>query len=185
MSKHVIQLPVLERRVCDCCGAEGVSMTFQSEQFSYKTESGEVAQLAARVPVWTCDACGDQYTDSRAEEIRHESVCRYLGRLAPGEIKELRDALGYSQRDWAELTGFGIASIKRWETGALIQGVAQDRYMRLLRDSRNIVALKAMANGVAAETITKRRLTLRTELAEDTIALAKHFQLRPVGSEAA
>jgi putative zinc finger/helix-turn-helix YgiT family protein len=146
MSEHIIQLPVLERRVCDCCGAEGVSMTYQIEQFNYKAENGDVVQLAARVPVWTCDACGDQYTDSQAEEIRHESVCRHLGRLTPGEIRELRDTFGYSQRDWAELTGFGIASIKRWETGALIQGAAQDRYMRLLRDDKNVAALKIMAN---------------------------------------
>jgi putative zinc finger/helix-turn-helix YgiT family protein len=145
MSKSIVQLPVLERRVCDCCGAEGVRMSWQTEHFNYKTESDDVVELAAQVPVWACGACGDRYTDSQAEEIRHETVCRHLGRLTPREIRELRDALGYSQRDWAELTGFGIASIKRWETGALIQGLAQDRYMRLLRDNNNIAALKAMS----------------------------------------
>jgi len=158
-------------------------MSYQTELFNYKTEREDIVQLSARVPVWKCDACGDQYTDSNAEEIRHHTVCEYLQRLTPVAVKALRERIGYSQSQWADLTGFGIASVKRWETGALIQGLAQDRYMRLLRDQRNIAALRDMAAGVKSG--TKRHRKFCTELSADVIAQAPLFQLRLVGAAAA
>src|SRR5262249_13840407 len=143
--------------VCSCCGERRVHMSYQTELFNYKTDHDEIVELSARVPVWKCDACGDQYTDGSAEEIRHQAVCEYLQRLTPAEIKAMRERLGYSQSQWADLTGFGIASVKRWETGALIQGLAQDRYLRLLRDHRNITALRDMVAGVRSAAKRNRK----------------------------
>ena len=37
-----------------------------------------------------------------------------------------------SRTDFAELTGFGEATLNRWERGAVIQNRANDRYLRLL-----------------------------------------------------
>jgi putative zinc finger/helix-turn-helix YgiT family protein len=183
MSKQVITLPQGEKRVCDCCRAQAVWMSYATEHFNYKTEQGEVVELSAQVPVWTCEACGDRYTDHRAEEIRHARVCEFLGRLTPAEIRELREAIGYTQSQWADLTGFGVASVKRWESGALIQGLAQDRYMRLLREQRNITALQIMA-GISERPATKKA-AFRTELPAVAVAHAAVFQLRVVTPAAA
>jgi putative zinc finger/helix-turn-helix YgiT family protein len=150
-------------------------MSIEKEHFNYRTETGDLVELSAEVPVWTCPDCGDQYTDERAEDARHAAVCEYLGRLTPDEIKTLREGLNLSQSQWAELTGIGIASIKRWETGHLIQGLAMDRYLRLLRHDRNVVALQRM-HGKGRE---PGRLHFRTVLPPDVVEQAACFKLRP------
>jgi putative zinc finger/helix-turn-helix YgiT family protein len=181
MSKQIIQFPHSETRKCECCGAQDVFMTYENETFNYQTEDDGVVQLVARVPVWTCGGCEEQSTDERAEDIRHETVCEFLGRLAPAKIKEIRKRIGMSQNQFAELTGFGIASIKRWESGALIQGLAQDRYMRLLEDGRNVTALQRQPGTKAAT----KKPQFRTELSPHVVAQATLFVLRVPNSAAA
>jgi len=131
MQNNVISLPTAEVRECAHCGSNSARLGFQEEQFPYGAGKDQVL-LTARVPVWTCNACGLQYTDGDAEDVRHAEICRYLGRLAPIEMRSIREHYGLSQQAWSERTGFGVASIKRWETGNLIQGEAADRYLRLL-----------------------------------------------------
>lgn len=175
MPSEVILLPNSETRTCDCCGAHDVRMSHETELFNYKNEDGAVVQLSAQVPAWTCYACGEQFTDDRAEDLRHEAVCAYLKRLCPREIKKLRESSALSQVDWASLTGFGVASVKRWESGALIQGLAQDRYMRLLRDTKNLAALQAMQE--SAHALMPKR-AFRTSISAETIMHASTFRLR-------
>ncbi|HEY6254395.1 MAG TPA: type II TA system antitoxin MqsA family protein [Xanthobacteraceae bacterium] len=174
MSKETIHVLNTERRSCGCCGAEDIRMSFETERFNYKTENGEVVELSAQVPVWACPNCDEQYTDERAEDIRHAAVCQYLGRLTPAEIRRLREGINLSQSQWADLTGVGIASVKRWETGSLIQGLAMDRYFRLLRDERNVTALQRML-GLTRE---PGRPHFRTDLPAAAIEQAAIFKLR-------
>jgi len=47
-------------------------------------------------------------------------------------IKELRTKTYRTREAFAAATGIGIASLARWESGALIQSPAYDRYLRLL-----------------------------------------------------
>ncbi|MGB9610181.1 MAG: type II TA system antitoxin MqsA family protein [Bryobacteraceae bacterium] len=44
---------------------------------------------------------------------------RLAGILTRKQIREARRRMGLSQRDFAEYLGVGVASVKRWETGAL------------------------------------------------------------------
>jgi putative zinc finger/helix-turn-helix YgiT family protein len=131
MSNNVIPLSTAEARPCAQCGEHAARLSFQDERFPYGGGKDEVI-LTARVPVWTCDACKTQYTDGDAEDIRHAAICRHLNRLTPSDVRNIREQYGLSQREWSERTGFGLASIKRWETGNLIQNESTDRYMRLL-----------------------------------------------------
>src|SRR5205807_353946 len=43
-----------------------------------------------------------------------------------------RERFGPDQRDFAGLTGIGVATLSRWERGRLLQTRAMDRYLRLL-----------------------------------------------------
>lgn len=150
-----------DAKVCDCCGTASLRASNSIELFNYKNENGEVVQLSAPVVVWSCSECGDSFTDGNAEDARHEAVCKYLGRLSPSQLRDLREGYGQTQAGWAELTGFGIASIKRWESGAFIQNAANDRFLRLLRKRKIFDELRALAlqSGEAvrtAETIGDR-----------------------------
>lgn len=77
--------------------------------------------------------------------MQHEAVCKHLGVMTPGQIRQLRVNLGLSRTQLARLTGLGEATIARWERGSLIQNEANDRFLKLLAHKENIRRLKAYA----------------------------------------
>jgi len=147
----------------------------QTELFNYQTEDDRVVELRADVPVISCSSCGERYTDDRAADIRHDAVCRFLGRLTPSDLRKIRESYGYSQAQWSELTGIGIASIKRWESGVLIQGVALDRFIRVLSNTHGLDLLKNLS-GLRSGSIPQR--TFRTTISALTVKDASAFHLR-------
>lgn len=126
---------------CIICGEGAAVLETREQRFAYG--ENQPVYLTAMVPVWNCHSCGEIYTADGAEEAQHDAVCDYLGRLRPSAIRTLRDQHHLSQDELAELTGIGTASIKRWETGALVQNEAMDRYLRLLNTPHNVVLLRA------------------------------------------
>ncbi len=66
--------------------------------------------------------------------MRHEAVCRHLGLLTPAEIRGLRERYNLSRAAFARMTGFGDATLARWEKGEVVQNASSDRYLRLLTD---------------------------------------------------
>jgi putative zinc finger/helix-turn-helix YgiT family protein len=129
---------------CPDCGCNDLSETLRNEEFQYGL-GGDVVTLSAVVPIICCRECGFEFTDYRAEEVRHETVCRHLGVLSPREIVEVRESIGLTRAEFAALGGFGIASLQRWETGALIQNQANDRLIYLLQFTANRQRLEKKA----------------------------------------
>jgi YgiT-type zinc finger domain-containing protein len=79
----------MRKELCELCEEGNATLSFEDQAFNYgPPENGVVVH--ARIPVWTCEACGEQYVDADAEDIRHDAVCSFLGRLTPREIRELR-----------------------------------------------------------------------------------------------
>jgi putative zinc finger/helix-turn-helix YgiT family protein len=173
-------------QACECCGAQALHSDLKTEYFNYIAESGEIVQLSARVPVWSCDACGDSFTDGSAEDLRHEAVCRHLGRLTPSELRDLRENFQCTQAEWAKITGLGVASIKRWESGSLIQSLAFDRYLRLLRNRDTFRELKSLDRPNASEKASEFSVGIfRTEISATASVRASVFQLRPAAQAGA
>lgn len=118
-----------ERSVCEACGEHAAQRQLERQEFNYG--SGESAvTLVAQMPVWSCDACGIEYVDAEGEAAQHAAVCKHLGRLQPSEVRAIRDSAGLSQRGFANELRVGMASVKRWETGLVIQNAAADAGMR-------------------------------------------------------
>ncbi|MBA3976545.1 MAG: hypothetical protein C0504_20250 [Candidatus Solibacter sp.] len=89
------------------------------------------------VDALVCDRCGEiafnesqggAYTTAGSDAYR-----RAHGLLTTAEIKAARNRLGLTQQQLAERLKVGIASVKRWELGA-IQDESSDRLMRLCTD---------------------------------------------------
>lgn len=117
---------------CELCGASIGVPSQKRQTFAYGTGDDQV-ELAVMVPVFSCDECGFEYTDDVAERIRHEAVCDHLGVLPPARIRRLREQVWKATREeFSDATGIGTASLARWETGAVVQTQAYDRYLRLL-----------------------------------------------------
>jgi putative zinc finger/helix-turn-helix YgiT family protein len=152
--KDTLETPIpstkQEGNVCPNCGSMDVATTWIDDNFPYGAGSNQV-QLTARVPLRSCSKCEFEYFDDEAENARHEAVCRHLGVQTPAEIQALRRKYGLSRAEFARLTGLGEATLARWESGALIQNTANDRFLYLLRWEENLKRLRELTEGHSSE----------------------------------
>lgn len=180
----LLSMPNSQPRVCDACEVGRMQKTMERQLFKYGLGDNAV-QLSALIPVWKCDKCDHGYTDEEAEDLRHAAVCQHIGVLSPRELCKLRKDRGLSQEDLAELTGFGLASIKRWETGAVIQNTSADRFLRLLQDSsvyEKAIILAGLTSSqatISAQPQIVRAGKFISSLPERTKRDAEIFVLRP------
>jgi DNA-binding transcriptional regulator YiaG len=130
-----------ETVACFNCGSADVNRTWERQTFQYGSGESAVG-LTAEVLVNTCKSCGFQFAGPEADEARHEAVCRYLGVLTPREIAAIREQTSLSRLEFCERTRIGIASLKRWETGALVQNAANDELIYLMAFPENVVRLR-------------------------------------------
>lgn len=180
-----------ETTACFNCGSGNVERATQKQTFQYG--SGESAvELTAEMPVYTCKDCGYQYAGPEADDARHEAVCRHLGVLTPQEIVAIRESAGLSRNQFSERTRIGIASLQRWETGALIQNAANDELIYLMAFFENVKRLKERdrhsplelpSPGSATETVApcKRLIVFRGRslvLDQDKQRHSREFRLR-------
>lgn len=116
---------------CPQCGKDSITTRWMLDSFKYGTGDSAVT-LQVDLPVRRCRACDLRFLDHEGERLRHEAVCRHLGVLSPAEIFGIRKVYGMSRAAFAEVSGLGEATLSRWESGAVIQNLANDRYLRLL-----------------------------------------------------
>lgn len=116
---------------CESCGASGLRTELVRDPFIYGSGEGAV-ELIADLPVHSCPQCGASYRGEEAETLQHEAVCRHLGVLTPAEIRALRRRHDMSRAAFSRLTGFGEATLARWERGEVIQNTSSDSFLRLL-----------------------------------------------------
>jgi putative zinc finger/helix-turn-helix YgiT family protein len=161
--------------LCPNCGSANVRTRWIEDTFVYGVGSNQI-QLTARVPLRTCSKCSFEYFDEEAEDARHEAVCRHLGVQTPAEIQALRKKYGLSRAEFARLTGLGEATLARWEDGALIQNVANDRYLSLLHCEEN---LKRLHDLEEARSVTVGQAGHQQERSMTTKAKKKHFVAIP------
>ena len=153
--------------ICALCGSVAATTVMTDHEFDYR-HGGKMVTLNVSVPVTECSACDEAYFCEGAEELKHEAVCNYLGRLTPREIVELRQRLNMSQAQLATMTGIGVASIKRWETGVIIQNAALD------------LQLQNLESTIKGELQSPWAGNFRTPFSEGTKRRALKFALRPI-----
>ena len=143
---NIVSFPsgTLKKRVtCAMCGTPEVEAKWLKTGFEYG--SGDTAvYLEAEIPVYYCTKCSFEFTDHSADMLQHEAVCRYLGLLTPTQVKAVRKNM--SRAEFSRQTGIGEASLNRWEKGALLQNVAMDNFLYLLRLPGNLEALQERHN---------------------------------------
>ena len=142
---NTIEDPNRDNAVCPLC-EEPATTTLVDDTFTYG--SGEdAAELHAQLPVRRCEACDFHFIDHVGERIQTEAVYRHHGLLSPWEIRAIRERRKLSRKAFAEITGLGEATIKRWETGATPQNRGNDRYLRTLDTPAGWAELQRIANG--------------------------------------
>lgn len=96
---------------------------------SFKGIEVNIAENAFVCP--TCQlSAGTVQAAGKIQKTIADAYRKQTGLLTGEDIKRLRNEKDMAQADLAEISGFGLASIKRWETGA-IQTQSADRTLRL------------------------------------------------------
>lgn len=129
--------------ICPQCGAESVTTFWHRDTFDYGSGDAAVT-LRVDLPVRRCEACDFEFLDHEGERLRHEAVCRHLGVLTPTEVRAVRKRHGMTRSAFAQVTGLGEATLNRWENGAVVQNLANDRYLRLLDIPECMAALQRL-----------------------------------------
>jgi len=97
--------------------------------------------IAIQTTVAACPKCGEDLFDEALEgkniAAAYDAYRRKHHLLTSGEIKELRERYGLSQRALAQLLGWGEVTVNRYENGAL-QNRAHDTVLRLIADPHNL-----------------------------------------------
>lgn len=137
--------------LCPNCGSIELTTESVEDNFLFGADPASQVQLTAIVPLHTCNSCEFQFTDSAAENLRHEAVCKHLGVLSPTDIRGIRADAGLTRKEFAEFSKIGEASLARWETGELIQSAAYDQYLKLLVYKENIERIQSNFAKVQAE----------------------------------
>ena len=168
-------------RECPQCGEASITTYWHHDTFTYGSGDSAV-NLHVDLPVRRCDSCEIEFLDHEGERLRHEAVCRHLAVLSPAEISNIRKRFGMTRAVFAELTGLGAATLNRWENGAVLQNLANDRYLRLLALPQVMSTLQSLvtaarspnSSALSAKVIPFRALTDSPELRRDQAS----FQLR-------
>ncbi len=181
-----------EAHACASCGSLEVRTSIEDQAFPYGVGDAAVL-LHATVPVRTCVVCGFSYTDHEGEDARHEAVCRHLGVMMPTEVRNVREHHGLNRAEFAKVSGLVEASLARWESGSVVQNVANDSLLYLLISQSNVEALRVRNRGVpiprglgsrepAAWPLPARFRCIKES--EELRRAARSFILRVVGDEA-
>jgi putative zinc finger/helix-turn-helix YgiT family protein len=126
---------------CGKCGQQAMQLatvpyatTIEHDGRAYRVE----------IPALTVPQCGNCHAISIDDEADHQisaAFRREARLLAPQEIRQGRESLALTQKQFANLLGVGEATVSRWETGAQIQQRAMDRFLRVCLGSPAAVAL--------------------------------------------
>jgi YgiT-type zinc finger domain-containing protein len=75
-------------KFCPDCGGEDLEHTVEKQpvRFNYGSKGVLAATVVAEVPVTTCPACGESWTDARAEEARLAAVALRKEELEVSEM---------------------------------------------------------------------------------------------------
>ncbi len=145
-NSKVNQFSSEENITCCMCGSSDVHIRKEEDRFEYGyAETGVF--LSAVIDVYRCNECSIEYTGNKADDLRHEAVCNYLGVLTPKEILRIREGMNMSQKEFARETGIDEASLSRWERGYLIQNEAMDNFLYLLSQPGNLEILRKRRSG--------------------------------------
>ena len=125
---------------CPACESQRVTESFVTELFQYGA-GDDAIELSVRIPICKCAECGLEYTDERAEHLKHSAVCRHLKILEPEQIVAIRERYKLSQHEFAETSRIGRASLARWESRAVHQNASSDSLLYLLGFPENFQLL--------------------------------------------
>jgi len=147
--------------LCTNCEKENeFEQIVKKETFKVKGES-----IPVDVEYIRCKKCEDEVLNPAAThdpfELAYREYRRRHALLQPEEIAGWRKSYNLTQGEFAGLLGVGVATLNRYENGAL-QNESNENLIRLVMDSSNLLKLIEKSEGIFSEARKNKLLeTLR------------------------
>ncbi len=156
--------------VCTNCERETeFERVAKEETFTVRGET-----VVVNVEYLRCGNCGDEVLDPAVNPDPFDRAYRVYRQkhalLQPEELEKWRKAHHLTQGELAKLLGIGIATINRYENGAL-QTESHENLLRLAMDPSNLVKLIEKSEGVFSEARKKNILDRLKESEEISCSL--------------
>src|SRR5260370_7978988 len=115
---------------CGKCGQKAMQLAKLSYATTIEHDGRAYRVEVPGLTVPQCSNCQAISIDDEADQQISAAFRRAAGLLAPEEIRQGREKLGLTQKQFANLLGLGEATVSRWETGAQIQHRARHQFLR-------------------------------------------------------
>jgi putative zinc finger/helix-turn-helix YgiT family protein len=126
---------------CGKCGHRAMALATVRYATTIEHDGRAYAVEIPALSVPQCGNCQAISIDDDADQQISAAFRREARLLAPEEIRQGREKLGLTQKQFASLLGVGEATVSRWETGAQVQQRAMDRFLRVCLVSPAVVKL--------------------------------------------
>jgi len=147
---------------CPECGHIGMHTERVCDAFSYGSGKDQV-ELKAWITLDVCNNCSSKFDTEDADRIRHNEICSHLQLLSPADVLKIRVRHQMSQAKFAELTGIGVASLSRWESGQMLQSKSHDNLLRLCEARLNIDFLERKASKEDCSIVDMETMQMKVE----------------------
>ncbi len=138
---------------CPICGVGVLERQIGSETFEYKGKTKTISNCVTHM----CTGCGECVVDN-ASLKESGKILKDFKREADGlltglQIKEIRQKLGLTQEQLADIVGGGLKSVARYESGQVCQSKGMDNLLRILDaypETLKIIQKKTPLRGLRA-----------------------------------
>lgn len=126
--------------------------------------------IPIQMEYYHCEECGENFEIPRPDydplDAAYREYRNRKGMAQPEEIKKFRKELGLTQKELSEIIGIGIATVNRYENGAL-QSEAHDQAIRLCMQPANLLKILESKPGLLSESNRIRIIQLLDEESRD------------------
>lgn len=163
--------------ICPFCEKERILETVKTTE-TVKVR-GEIIEVEANY--LKCMECGNSFDDPKSTHDPLVSAYKeYRKRhkmTQPEELKAFRKKYGLTQGELSEILGWGIATLNRYENGALQDG-AHEKTFRLAMEPKNFLRLIEETPG-ALNDVKRERLTKALQAEdEEAFSLERLFEIQ-------
>ncbi len=136
---------------CPVCGSKSLTAATHSHELMHAGQQVSVAELEH----YDCATCGAD--PIFPEQIRRnekriaDAKKQAQGLLTADEVLAIREGLGLSQAEAAQLFGGGANAFSKYERGEVLQSVPMDRLLRVAEAMPYVVTFLRQACGLAAK----------------------------------
>ena len=170
------------RGLCTNCEKETeFERIVKKETFNVRGEP-----ITVNVEYNRCKECGDVVLNPAVNhdpfELAYREYRQKHALLQPEEISSWRKAHYLTQGEFARLLGIGVATLNRYENGAL-QNESHEKLLRLAMDSSNLLRLIEKSEGIFTEAKKKKLSETLRESEEISSSLDNTIMINFGGTE--